>query len=135
VVPALEVHVRDLLDLRETGTPKTLQTLEKARDVLVGQPVVDVGPLAPRLDEACLAERAEVRARVLDGGFRLLGERLDGLLALAQEVEQLEPRRAGDGVAKPGELGVDGTLEFAVRHGGRGSEDADVHECALLTTF
>jgi hypothetical protein len=57
-----------------------------------------------------------VGARVLDPRRRLLGERLDSLLALREKVEQLDAHRARNSVSDPRELGVEGVFEFAVGH-------------------
>ena len=53
-------------------------------------------------------------AGVLDRSGGVGGEGFDGLLALAEEVEQLDPPGVGEGVADAGELGVEGVLELAV---------------------
>ena len=56
---------------------------------------------------------------------RLLGERLDGARALAEQVEQLEPLGRRDGLAEPGELLVDAVLEppMGRRHAGKYSTE------------
>ncbi len=64
-----------------------LQGAEEAEHVVVGQAVEDVRPLPPGLNEPGLAEDLEVRARALHWGRGLLRERLDGLLALGEQVE------------------------------------------------
>jgi hypothetical protein len=68
-----------------------------------------------------LPECAQVSTRILDRGRGLLGELLNGLLALAQEIEQLEPLGARDRVADPGELGMQRILEGAMLGGDRAS--------------
>ena len=56
----------------------------------------------------------------LIGVADLLGECLDGLLALPEEVEQLDPFGARERMADAGELRVEGVLELSVA--GHGSE-------------
>ena len=49
------------------------------------------------------------------------GQLLDVARPLAEQVEDLHPHRARQGLADPGELGEDGVLEFTARmgHGGQ----------------
>lgn len=55
-------------------------------------------------------------AGVLERHARLFRERFDGLLSLAQQVEQLEPLRTRDGMSNPSELRVEGVFQLAVCH-------------------
>jgi hypothetical protein len=59
-----------------------------------------------RLDQPSLTQHAQVGARVLERGGRLLGQLLDRLFTLAQEVQQLQSLRGRDGMTQPGELSV-----------------------------
>jgi hypothetical protein len=56
-------------------------------------------------------------ARILERGAGLVGQLVDGFLALREQVQELEAPGAGEGVADAGELTVEGVLEGAVRHG------------------
>src|SRR5438270_6315867 len=47
----------------------------------------------------------------------LVGERLDAALALGEQLEQLQPVRAGQSLPDAGELSVEAVLEEAVRVG------------------
>ena len=111
--PSLEVLARHALDLREPRPRERAQRDEEVRDLLVGQPVLDVEALLLRLDEPRRAQDLEVLRRVGDGDAGLLGERLDGARALAEQVEQLEPLRGRDRLADAGELLVDLVLELS----------------------
>jgi hypothetical protein len=55
-----------------------------------------------------------MRTRVLDRHAGLLGQQLNRLRALAQQVEQLNALRARDRVTDAGELSVQRVFEFSV---------------------
>ena len=100
--------------------PDLLERPEEPEHLLIGQPVEHRGPLPPGLDQPGLAQHPQVGARVLDRGGDRLRQGLDPLFALAQQVEQLDAPGAGDRVADPLELAVEGVLERAmIGHGGR----------------
>jgi hypothetical protein len=120
-VAALQVPLGDLPDLGVAVTAEGLEGEEECGHGFVGEAVPDVRAVAPSLDEPRLPERAQVSTRVFDLGRGLLGELFDGLLALAQEIEQFESLGARDRVADPGELGVQGILEGAMVGGHRGT--------------
>jgi hypothetical protein len=99
-----------------------LERAQETHGLVVGQPIEDEGALAPRGDQVCVEKHAQMGAGVLDGHLDLVGDVLDGALALGEEVEQLEPLRAGEGVADPGEVGVELVfLDASSRHDVRGS--------------
>lgn len=102
----------DLLDLGEAPASELLQAPDQGADVLVGEAVVDERAFAARLDEPGLAERPQVRAGVLDRGGTLVGQQLDGLLPLTQQVQELDPLWTPEGVPDTRELAVEGVLEF-----------------------
>jgi hypothetical protein len=118
-VPALKVRVGDLPDLGVAVATQGLEGEKECGHGFVSKAVPDVRAIAPGLDEARLPERAEVSTRILDCGRGLLGELFNGLLALAQEIQQLESLGARDRVTDPGELGVQGILEGAMVSGHR----------------
>ena len=107
---------------REAGTTPLRQPLfcspvaHEARHVGVGQTVIDVGPLTSRFHEPSLPEHAQMCARVLDGRRRLIGQQLDRLLALGQEIEELDALRARQRVSDAGKLCVQQIFELAMRH-------------------
>ena len=113
-VAALEVRLGDLPDLGVAVAAESLEGEEECGHGFVSKAVPDVRAVAPGLDEPRLPERAQVSTRILDRGRGLLGELFNGLLALAQEIQQLESLGARDRVADPGELGVQGILEGAM---------------------
>jgi len=112
-----KVRRRDALHLGQSLATEFLQAAEKPGDLVAGQTVPDKRPLAPRLHQAGLAKDSQVGAGVLHRCRRLLGERLDRLVSLTQEVEEFEAFRACDGVPDASELGVDGVLEVTGGHG------------------
>ena len=67
-------------------------------------------------DEAGAPQHLEVRRRVGQGHPRLAREILDMALTLRQQVEQLEPVRAGQRLAEHGQLAEDSILERGTRH-------------------
>ena len=73
-------------------------------DGRVGQAVQDECALPARGHEPRPAQRLQVRARVLDGQPRTPREHLDGLLALGEEVEQLQARGTGHRPTHAGEV-------------------------------
>jgi hypothetical protein len=88
--------------LAHLGQPALGQVSERHEEGghgLLGQPVVHVLSLLARLDQPGLPQHPQMGARVLDGELGQPGELLDRLLAVTQELHQLEPLRAGDGLA------------------------------------
>jgi hypothetical protein len=77
---------------------------------------INEGAGATGIDESGVAERTQVRAGVLDRSRALLGELLDRLLPLAEEVEDLDPLGAPERMTDPGELPVEGVLELPMGH-------------------
>ena len=118
-VAALKVRIGDLPDLGVAVAAEGLEGEEECGHGFVSKAVPDVRAVAAGLDQPSLPEGAQVSTRILDRGRGLLGELFDGLLALAQEIEQLESLGARDRLADPGEMGVQGILEGAMgsRHG------------------
>jgi hypothetical protein len=79
--------------------------------------LIDEVPVAARLNQVRVSERAPVRTGVLHGRRGLVGKLLDRLLALGQEIEELDPLRAPERVTDPRELRLAGILEVPHRHG------------------
>src|SRR5581483_6933173 len=69
-----------------------------------------------RLDQPRAAQHLEMGRGVgqAEGGFA--GELLDAALALGEQVEQLEPMRAGERLADDGEFAEEPILERAIAH-------------------
>src|SRR5437868_14186633 len=107
----------NLFDFGESTPSDRFEVADKAKDVISREAIMDECAIAPRLHEPCLAQHAEVCARVFERCGGLLGQRLDRLLALTQEVEELDALGARNGVANASELLVQGVLELAMRHG------------------
>jgi hypothetical protein len=108
---ALEVGAGDLLDLGEARLGEAAQRDEEPAHLVVGEAVLDVEALLLGLDEPRRPEHLQVLRGVghRDGG--LLGERLDGARALAQQVEQLDALGRRGGLPDAGELLVDASLK------------------------
>ena len=119
LIVVVEVEAHHVLHVGQMGVAELLEGAEQGKDIVAGEAVVDVGSVATRLDEAGLAEHAEVCAGVLDGRGRFVGEGFDGALALPEEVEELDAFWAREGVADAGKLRVEGVLEFAMSWHGR----------------
>src|SRR5262249_38510266 len=107
----LEVLPRDLIDLRKTSLRQSAQGDEEPADLVVGESVLDVQTLLLGVDEPSSPQHAQVLRRVGDGNRRLLGENLDGARALAEQVQQFEPFRRGQGLSETRELLVDRIFE------------------------
>ena len=101
----------------ELAVRDRLERPEETECLVVRQPIEDEGALATGRDEVCLSQHAAMRAGVLDRHLDLPGDILDGALTLGEEVEQLEPFRAGERVADPRELRVQ--LVFVLSFGHR----------------
>lgn len=112
-----EVRADDLLDLGQAVVGDRAQRRQQLQHVVAREAVEDPWPLAPRLDEPCLAECLEMRGSQGYARVGLAGQGLDAVLALGEEVEQLDPAGAGQGLADSGELLVEGGLRRAwARH-------------------
>ena len=83
-------------------------------DRVVGEAVVDVEALLAALDQAGLAQSLEVLRGVGDREADLDRERLDGALALREELQNLEAVRARQRLPDAGELAVEAILEGAM---------------------
>jgi hypothetical protein len=82
------------------------------RHGFAGEPVEHVLALAPGLHQVGLAQLLEVGAGQLHGDFRLRRQPLHGLLALAQEFDQLQPLGAAHRLADAGDLGIERILDL-----------------------
>lgn len=114
LVVIVHIQANHVLYVGEPAVAERLERAQETKNVVIRQAIVHVGPIATSLDEARLPKDAEMRARVLDRRRDVLGECFDGLFALAQEVEQLDPFWAGERVPDARELGVEGVLELSV---------------------
>ncbi len=83
-------------------------------DRRVRKPVVDEEALLSALDQAGFPKREQVLRGVGERQACLPGERIDGTLALRQQLEELEAVRAGEALADAGELSVEAVFEGAV---------------------
>ena len=104
-----------LLDLGQAVVGDPSKRRQQLEHVVAREAVEDPRPLAPRLDEPCLAERLEMRGRQGHAHVGLAGQGLDAVLALRQQVEELDPPGAGEGLPDPGELLVEGGLRGSRR--------------------
>lgn len=89
-ITVFQVRHGYLPNLGVAASPQSLECKEECGHAVVGKTVPDVRAVAPSLDQACLPQGAQVSARVLNGRGGLTGELFPGLLALAQEIQQLE---------------------------------------------
>src|SRR5947208_5265384 len=94
-----EVIARRPLDLREPHERGVPQGDPEAQRVRTGDLIADAGALALACDHARRVQRLKVLGDIrvgLPGGAR---KRLDGPWRLGEEIEQLEPDGAGEGLA------------------------------------
>jgi len=109
-----------LLYLGEPAVAQGLERSQQTEDVLIRQAIVHVGTVAPSHHQPCLAQHSQVGAGVLDRRRHMLGERFNGFLSLAEQVEQLDSLGARQGMADARELSVEGVFELSVAgHGPR----------------
>ena len=87
----------------------------QAKDRGVRQPIGDKEALFPALDQCRPPEGLKMLRRVRERESQLLRQGVDGPLPLREQLEHLEPLRAREGLADPGELPVEAVLEVAVR--------------------
>src|SRR5437660_12398791 len=95
---------------------------------------MDEEALLAALDQASLAQRLQMLRGVGQREPDLVGERLDAALALGEQLEQLEPVRAGQGLPDAGELSVEAVLEEAVRVGHSKVLNILVEHCCQAST-
>jgi hypothetical protein len=95
-VAVVQIGARHLLDLEELPPAEFLELAQQPHDRGIGQPVVDELRRLAAVDEPGRVQGRQMGARVGDGEGGLAGEDLDRLLALGQQVEQLQPLGAGD---------------------------------------
>jgi hypothetical protein len=112
-----EVCAHELPDLSELPSGDVLEAAKKVVHGGIGQTVVDVRPVPARRHQGGGTQGAEVGAGVLHAEPGLMCERLHGLLALGEKVEDLEARRAGGGLSHPCELLEQGLFR-GMGHGG-----------------
>lgn len=91
-----------------------LRLPHKVDDGIVRQTVVDIGAVATGLDELRRAQHTQVRAGVLDGKVAGLGQRLNGFLALREQVEQLDAGGRRERLADAREFLVEPVFPVAV---------------------
>jgi hypothetical protein len=116
IVATVDVGSRDSLYLRQAAPGDSLELSQKPEDVHTSETVVDVGTIATGLDQPGLPKDAEVSAGVLDGCVGLLGQLLDRLLPLTEQVEELDAGWTPNRVTDPGKLGIERILELSMRH-------------------
>jgi hypothetical protein len=88
----------------------------KLGDIGAAEPVDHALAVALHLHESRFLQRLQVGTGQLDVDTDLAGDGLDSLLALRQHFQNLQPLRAGQGLADPGDLFVQEILEGAVVH-------------------
>lgn len=91
-----------LLQPRRQHGPREFEQLEHAR---ISDAVVDVRAVPPACDETLLAQCGEMLRRAAGVQAECRLQRADGLLALAQELQQSDPGRAAECAE---ELGLEG---------------------------
>jgi hypothetical protein len=88
---------RSLSERVEAALQAAADGFAEVEDCLVSDSVVRVVPLLAARDDARLLEEDEMLGRVLLGGADERGQLEDDRLALAQPVEELDPRALDDG--------------------------------------
>ena len=116
LVASVDVEICNLFDFGQSTPSERFEVPHKPKDVVSRETIINEGAATPGLHEPCLAQHAEVCARVFHRRCRLVGELLDRFLALTEEVEQLDALGARNGVANASELLVQRVLEVAMRH-------------------
>ncbi len=111
-----EVGPDDLLNLGQAVVRHGAERRKQPVYVVTGEAVEDPGSIAPGVDQPCPAEGLEMRRGERDAHVRLGRQRLDAVLALGEQVEQLDAARAREGLADPGELLVEFGLRRASAH-------------------
>src|SRR5439155_15147140 len=112
-----EVIAHQPLQLGEPALGHAAQRPAQLEDRRVGEPIADKEALLAALDQPSLAQRLQMLRGIGQRDPDLVGERLGAALALGEQLEQLEPVRAGQGLPDAGELSVEAVLEEAVRVG------------------
>ena len=107
----LQVLARDVLDFRQPGLRQASQGEKELADVWVRQPIRHVQAGLLGLDQTRASEHLQMVRGRRDALAGLVGERFDGPRPLRQEVEELEPARAGRGLADARDLFVDCGLQ------------------------
>jgi hypothetical protein len=80
----------------------------------IGETVVDELALLAAFHECCLAQGLQMLRGVRDGRADFTGERIDGALTLAEELEQLQAMGAAEGLPDARELRIQAVFEVAV---------------------
>src|SRR6266511_578199 len=111
-----EVVLDDPVHLRQAGPGQVPQRGDEAGDLLAGQPVVHPGGLLAGLHQAGVAQHLQVRRGVGHPHPGRPGEGLDGVLALGEQLQQLDPLGAGDRLVGAGELLVEPVLCLTTLH-------------------
>ncbi len=115
LVPLTEITAHQCGNLRQAPLTRLAHCLPETEYLVAGQPIVDPRPLSARLDQPGLREDAQVLRAVGDREPHLLRQVLDAPLTLRQQVEHLQPPRAGQRLPDPGELPIQLVLEASVR--------------------
>ena len=99
-----DVALHELLNLGKAGSCEVAESEEEAADLLVGDAMNDLRPLFPHVYEVRGPEHLQVLRGVRHGHPGRSGERLDTALALAEEIEKLDPAGGGERLPDPREL-------------------------------
>lgn len=111
LVPIFEERLRHRLDLEHSPLGEIAKSLTEVRNSFVSQAIGHEQPVLLRLDEARALQDTQVLRGVGDALVGGLGEGLDRPGSLAQQLEQLDADRVGDGFADPSEVSEDRVLE------------------------
>lgn len=109
----IEIEAGGVLNFGESGFGEAAKLQQEPADQRVGQAAghVEAGLLG--IDEPCAPQDLQVMRCGRDAAAGLAGEGFHRPGPLREQVEQLEPRGAGGGLADTGDLRVDGVLEGA----------------------
>ena len=102
------------LQIRESSLGDHTNGSTQLEHPRISETVVDVETVFARIDQRGPPQGLQVLRRVGERESDFRGQRLDGSLALSQELEHLDPVRAANRLSDPGELRVQAILELAM---------------------
>ena len=109
-----EVLADEAIEVGETPFSDGVKGGTEVEDRRVDEPVIDEETFFAAHDQRGLSQHLKVLRCIRQRQADLGGERINRAFALSQQLQYLDPVRAGERFAEPGELPVEAIFEYAV---------------------
>jgi hypothetical protein len=109
-----EVLADEVIEVGEAPFSDGVKSGAEVENRRVDEAVKDEQTIFAALDQRSLSQYLKMLRRIRQRQADLAGERINRAFALSQQLQYLDPVRAGERFAEPGELAVEAIFELAV---------------------